>query len=520
MKKGKLLGLSALFLGVLSFYPSSHLKTEKWFIENVRDDRSESLAKDIRCLKIGEEETVSTSKIFVQTAVNDDVYYFRFSTAVKGSIDRITYTREAILDKEENIKDVALVYEGIEANGNILYYSSVADTENHLTEDAYYKGEYYWACYTIQMTSESYEKYKDASLNIRLTVNDDTENEIDREITLKDALEKNDHRVISIGAGSTALLDKNYTVIDGKIDVSNGALQNIQKGTVVRFYVFSDKEVKDADFILRGSSTMNATNVASGQPNKLEMQVNRSFSLMKQDGTKMDIGDDCKFPAGSGWFNFGDVNLGKVDLNVGFNRFTLTCENLQLCPDNAWRTPNIDSVKVIVDEHTTLTCEAENYKNSAPDTSIPNFLVKQGSGNVKENYIESMNSGGDGTYIPEKATRLSFYIFSSKAVRQAELWMSASSTNCPAEGSVRLDMQFNRIFQLTQDEETPLTIEDSVLVKGGGTGWFDWRDVHLTNVDLKEGYNVLTFTCIGGIKDKGGTGSWRTPNIQSIELRF
>ena len=520
MNRKKSLFLSALLLGMLNFYPSSPASNEG-FIESAKDDRSECLAKEIRHLNIGEEDAVVTSKIFVQTASRDSLYYFRFSTAVKGPIDRISYTRDALLDKEENVKEVSLVYEGIEANGNILYYSSMVDTENHLTEDASYKGEYYWACYTIQMTGESYEKYKDASFNIRLRVNDDVANEVSREITLKDALGKNDQRVISIGAGSTSLMDKYYTVIDGKIDVSNGALQNIQKGTVIQFYIFSDREAKNSDFILRGSSTMNDPNAGSGKPNKQEMKVNGSFALTKQDGTNMDIGDDCKFPAGNGWFDFGDVNLGKVDLHAGFNRFTLICENQQLCPDNAWRTPNVDSAKVIVDEDTTLICEAENYKSSAPDAMTPNFLVKKGSGNIKEGYIESMNSGGEGTYVPEKATQLSFYIFANKAIRQAELWISASSTNCPSEGSVKLDMQFNRIFQVTQgDEKTPLTIDDSVLIEGGGTGWFDWRDAHLLNVDLNEGYNILTFTCIGGIKDKDGTGSWRTPNIQSIALKF
>lgn len=523
MKKSRLLLTATCLLGLIQINCAA--KLNNGFEESAEDIASASLAKDIRYLQIGEEENVSISKIFVQTANVENFYYIRFSTAIKGNITSVKYTREATMDKAENTKDVMTLYEGIKSNGNVLYYSSLVENENHLTEIESYKGEYYWACYTIKLSSESYNIYKDALINIKIIINEDETTMQNREVTISDAFNNNDQSVISIGANASTALAKTFTILSRNIAVKQGygsggaCLENIAVKDVIKFYIYSDSEISNADLILRGSSTMNILNAPSGQPNKKEMPVNKSYSLLKQDGTKLQISDEAVFPAGSGWFDFGDVNIGKVDLHLGFNEFTLTCENQQLCPDNSWRTPNIDALKVVVDENNTLICEAENKKSVSLTSYTPNFLIKEGMGNIKDQYVESISNRENGTYNPAKATKLNFYVYCEKDIHNADLYINASSTNLPTSGSVRGDMQFNKIFTVYQNNEV-LPIDDTVIVKGGGSTWFDWREVELTKVNLVKGYNVITFVCTDMIKDKDGTGSYRAPNVQSIEVRF
>ena len=101
---------------------------------------------DLRSAVIGSEETVSISDTFVQYGIKNDKYILRFATAVSGSIKNLTYKRVAT-DKEDNIKEVNYVYEGITAGDDIMYYNPEA---HEVTTDETYKGKYYWACYTIE----------------------------------------------------------------------------------------------------------------------------------------------------------------------------------------------------------------------------------------------------------------------------------------------------------------------------------------------------------------------------------
>ena len=125
-----------------------------------------------RNILIGENETVDVSKTFVQLGVRENNYVLRFATAVKGSVEKITYTRTAEgLDDAQ--KDVTHVYQGILSNGSTVYYNP--QTQDVTTDEAY-KGLYYWACYTVEYYADSTLKALD--LTVSATVVDSEANEV------------------------------------------------------------------------------------------------------------------------------------------------------------------------------------------------------------------------------------------------------------------------------------------------------------------------------------------------------
>lgn len=114
----------------------------------VTDSTNESAGiKRYALESVAEPTEISTSKIFAQYAFHssENKYYLRFATAVKGNIKSITYTRG------DQSFPVDIVYAGISANGTDYYYSPEAG----LTTEETYKGEYYWACYSIRFNSNA-----------------------------------------------------------------------------------------------------------------------------------------------------------------------------------------------------------------------------------------------------------------------------------------------------------------------------------------------------------------------------
>lgn len=173
MKK-RIVLLSTLLLGLVSgqnFALSTDV--EKGFLEGTVDTHNFTETKMIhKNIVIGDAET-TLSKMFVQGTYIENTYYLRFSTAVKGDISSITYTRGAVGEQEEVSKNVSTLYKGIEAGGETYFYSTEAGTEDNLTTDTSFAEQYYWACYTISISKENYSKFSSLDLTMSLIVNED-----------------------------------------------------------------------------------------------------------------------------------------------------------------------------------------------------------------------------------------------------------------------------------------------------------------------------------------------------------
>lgn len=156
----KILVLSTLVLGGLVL---SAPKQQDTLIEWAGDLNNNGVQLNVRNTIVGDATEFDISKTFAQYGVNEETnnYVVRFATAVKGSLEEITYTRVAE-GKEDAVKNVTTVYQGLESKGEVVYYNP--ETQDVTTDEAY-KGMYYWACYLIEYSSEDAK-----SLNITASI--------------------------------------------------------------------------------------------------------------------------------------------------------------------------------------------------------------------------------------------------------------------------------------------------------------------------------------------------------------
>lgn len=117
-------------------------------------------------------QIVDHSKIFYQTGADANAKYLRFATAIDGSkeLNSITYTRTLSTFDEDSVPatkivDVDTIYKGIQSGNEINYYNP---TTKQLTTDVNESGDYYFACYTIKFSKDT---YKDSDITISLTIN-------------------------------------------------------------------------------------------------------------------------------------------------------------------------------------------------------------------------------------------------------------------------------------------------------------------------------------------------------------
>lgn len=164
-----------------------------------------------------------------------------------------------------------------------------------------------------------------------------------------------------------------------------------------------------------------------------------------------------------------------------------------------------------------ISIQAENHNDELDLTNSDGYAETSGKFNESSagthsgpGYLENIDIGFE----------IKYYVYSKKALEGADLILGAAST-CVSATGVREDMQFNKVFSVTIGEEAePLSIPDETVIPGGGSSWRDWREVNLGKVSLKEGYNLITFKCIGKIKDTTPNNPYdRAPNIDYIKVK-
>ena len=142
---------SALILSCNIFTPSNSN-----VIEGAYDDFNEAPVAQLRSSHIGGDAEISYSDIYAQYGLDEDNnYWIRFATAVKGDIDTIHYERGAIETFNETgpvVKSVTSVYQSVLSNGEEKFYNP----ETGLSTDESDSGVYYWACYSIKISNPSY----------------------------------------------------------------------------------------------------------------------------------------------------------------------------------------------------------------------------------------------------------------------------------------------------------------------------------------------------------------------------
>ena len=111
-----------------------------------------------------------SSKMFAfYDKTKDSKESLRFAVAVKGEIDSINYTRDAIDGSYgKQVESITKVYRGLEVEGNRFYYDGETLTTNESAQ-----GKYYWAVFNITYADTVSVKEDDA-VSMELTINGET----------------------------------------------------------------------------------------------------------------------------------------------------------------------------------------------------------------------------------------------------------------------------------------------------------------------------------------------------------
>lgn len=161
-KKHIIFALCTLTTGLLS---SLVMGANEGIIESTEVNNKTLESIDVKKLNSeNNNSTFKTSKIYKQ--VDSTGTYLRFATAIKGNVNSIKYTRTIDGKEEEHTKDfeVSTLYKGIASGENISYFNG----RNLFDEKITGTDDYYWACYTIKFTNET---YKNSNINVTLNIN-------------------------------------------------------------------------------------------------------------------------------------------------------------------------------------------------------------------------------------------------------------------------------------------------------------------------------------------------------------
>lgn len=344
MKK-KLLITSLLGLAISLNYLPTNVSNQS--LLEVGNDSLNTFNPGVSIKKVATGEAVENSTTFVQHAEKEGSYYLRFATAVKGNIEKLSYTRELTPLEGDTLlasktTDLNVVYKSISADNQTYYYNG---TELTTTETEETKN-YYWACYTIKFADAD---YYNTPISVSLSVNDTALPA--KTVSLNELITKYD---VVIDGLTT------YRVEAENLDTSNATLR-------------SDFIAAGRGFVENGAGASGGANICGYEPGSSfkislnvledsEVYITSSMSdttlgydlneglKVQMDGTTLPTLNDVVFTyeEKNDYWNWKDVIYGKVSLTKGQHVFTI---------DSISARPNLDYFDFAVVKHGTQEVE-------------------------------------------------------------------------------------------------------------------------------------------------------------------
>ena len=292
-----LLSASLLSLGIVN-------KTNKDFEETTLLDNEDYVTLN-HVRKANENSELAYSKMFSQVAYDEasESYFLRFSTAVKGEINTIQYLR-SVEGKDDVAPYSSVLYYGISANGETLYYDEVTQSAS---SDTSLRGDYYWTCYTIKFKKDSEFINKDISLTLKIN---------DIEIASKTTSVTDNFNKLTIEAESDYA---ERMTADGK------ALHTETYNDVTFVKDLSGKEYANAylKFAFTSSTAGEASLSATLRQMPWLFELSKFVSIEVND-VKYDYnvklpGDDKLDQDKHNTWPFMNLNIGSININKGYN---------------------------------------------------------------------------------------------------------------------------------------------------------------------------------------------------------
>lgn len=317
-----LLSASLLSLGVVN-------KTNKDFQETTLLDNDNYVTLN-HVRKASENNGLSYSKMFSQVAYDEvsESYFLRFATAVKGDINTINYSRK-VEGKDDKEVSSSVVYYGISANGETLYYDEA--TQN-ASSDVSLKGNYYWTCYTIKFNKGS--EFINKNISLTLKVNDV---EIASKTTSvtdnfnKLTIEAESDYVERMTADGKALNTETYNGVTFVKDLSGDGSNNTQDyGNAYLKFAFISS--------IAGEASLNATLRQMPWVFELKKYVSIEINGVNYEHNKnlpADTNANDKTPHNE--WAFMNLDLGTINIKKGYNTIKFIVNDgdglYSACPD-------------------------------------------------------------------------------------------------------------------------------------------------------------------------------------------
>ena len=478
----------------------------------------------------GEENFVS--KMFVQVGKNNETNknVIRFSVAIKGDVESMSFVRQEVEDRPENRVSVETIYASIKAGEEVLYFDG-----NNPTTNAEFAKEYYWACYSIALGNASYE-----SISIPVSFHITFSNEETQEVKLESsysynhcldlghhvhiAHNKETHYYFCDDCNKVLTTEKahslktietsnrsttkgceecDYHIYEKLIEAEHLIPINPKSG-----YKITNKtadSLKNQDPITYGTTAPSGDNLLDhvnnveayefdlyvenatenldisfalpGSAINQENKVKDSIAKIEVNGVNYEIDPDAKSKTITRWFAANPGYAATLKLDKGYNKIRITPVSTS--------TRNFDYIKLVSDQKISRYDLLEGEDNFAMKEGVDTSINPPISGVV--GWGKRTTASASGGAIAQQGQFLKFdFDYNSYTARSAKLYVS-----CIIGGSESVTGKLNSYFTSLKVNGIEKDVS-GITIKG--SSWYNGYPIYALTIDLINGNNTIDIT--------------------------
>ena len=488
--------------------------TNQNIIEETKDYQANEPLNVYRNMQIGKDSKIEYSDTYVQHGKINGVDCLRFITAIKGNVNQISYTRNAIGDLATSIKEVNTLYKAVLANGEVTYYDGT-----NVTTDTSYEGNYYWACYTIKFNTTKYR-----TTDISVSFNVDGEQKSSRTANLEAIIneesianEVKDHTLFVHKEGTTrfeaeevdvsnyVISSDNATNIVERSDASNGRFLAASTGDTAKNSTFTFKI--NLDF--NASVSMKASYAQTEKKKYKEMDMRETYTYKVDDKDTLSLSNKTTLVARDDITIWEEFAYNSIVLSKGEHTFNVTIKS------NIGGNPNIDYmdftfIKVtdnVIDNHTLFVHKEGTTRFEAEEVDVSNYVI---SSDNATNIVERSDAS-NGRFLAASTgdmAKNSTFTFKINLDFDAELSMTASYAQSEKKKANAMDMREAYTYKV--DDKDTLSLSSKTILEARNDVTI-WEEFEYSPITLNKGEHTFSVT----IKSNTGKGN---PNIDYMDF--
>lgn len=381
MKRNLLIAILSCFAIFTTISPNNQENNSNYLETDAKDVNNDTISLKLRNSQIGDNENVRMSKTYVQYGSKDNKHYLRFATAISGPIKTATYTRSGATT-ETDTKVINIVYQGILSENNVVYYNDAGETDSdRLTNDEAYKGQYYWACYTIAFETEN---HLDEVFNLQLSIvgeNDQVYNAESKSASLNQLLDPTQEKNASID--SLRLAKENDRVFY--------CISGSYTGEIDKEFIYFDLKNKEGNLNLAGKDNMILTldsdkSIYTMKADITDIMTSTTllyyFPTVYINNVEQDLTDSSSYKkTGTYIADSNSTSAYRIDQNKNTNNLpAVRRENKTTVPSDAsftFTSAKMEQINARI--YYCIIGQSTGYDQASLALNIPNFKVRYSS---------------------------------------------------------------------------------------------------------------------------------------------